>query len=903
DDDDDDDEDANYIATTSSTSNPIDPTLLHFSPHNKQFQIESARNSKRRRDAELQKEQVWMEKARNQLGGTGAAGGVNKRTTKRAKRGGGREAQQEEANTSTSETTTQMQMLLDKATQDGNRWMERARQWEGQCDTHKARCEVLTSELDFAKSEVRRLQDTNTEHAVALALLQSKLDQTIAERDAAVERIGIAELAKDEAVKEAVAKVMSDVDGPPLSEMKVECDDLKSRLKMQRMIEEEICKLLDVDIALVEFTTSDARSVDGLDSAVAVDGGAAKISFLNIIKQRLDENQKCVIIKEEAEKRMQICVAELEKVKSDYQVSIQYEKKSLEEALNAVKSTCSAQEVTIASLRKEISESNIGTADHASQLQLERDMRSKAEEKASEERAERIAQAAKLNAQLQEHVESEKQLRASMESMRHSLADQIHLLTEENEDKDGEIKKCNEVIAGLEARQLTWEQSLSKQKAIWDASKEEEIGRLRDEITNLESRLTTEVRNLQSAGVANEAKVQELEAIIRQGLLERKRMHNIIQELRGNVRVFARIRPFLPDDGEQGNDSESPSVYHFGDEHLSVANLSNPSQRHKFAFDRVFAPSAGQEDVFAEVSELVQSALDGYNVCLFSYGQTGSGKTHTMQGAGTGVMRGLIPRCLEQIGLHKIAEEKDGWEFSMDVSFLEIYNETLKDLLRINLSQECKHEIKVGTDGRRTVTDLTVKVIDPNDRAAVDAIMALATKRRATGSTDMNATSSRSHSVFTLNITAMHVERNQLVRGTLNLVDLAGSERLDRSNATGQRQKETVAINKSLSSLVDVFTAIGQKSSHIPFRNSKLTYLLQPALSGDGKTCMIVNLSPTEASVPETLCSLRFASKVNMCELGKAKRTIGEVKIEASTQSNTASIKSGAVSRNVKRKL
>jgi kinesin family protein C1 len=266
-------------------------------------------------------------------------------------------------------------------------------------------------------------------------------------------------------------------------------------------------------------------------------------------------------------------------------------------------------------------------------------------------------------------------------------------------------------------------------------------------------------------------------------------------------------------------------------------------------------------------------------------------------------MRGLIPRCLEQIGLHKIAEEKDGWEFSMDVSFLEIYNETLKDLLRINLSQECKHEIKVGPDGRRTVTDLTVKVIDPNDRAAVDAIMALATKRRATGSTDMNATSSRSHSVFTLNITAMHVERNQLVRGTLNLVDLAGSERLDRSNATGQRQKETVAINKSLSSLVDVFTAIGQKSSHIPFRNSKLTYLLQPALSGDGKTCMIVNLSPTEASVPETLCSLRFASKVNMCELGKAKRTIGEVKSEVSTQSNTASIKSGAVSRNVKRKL
>ena len=140
---------------------------------------------------------------------------------------------------------------------------------------------------------------------------------------------------------------------------------------------------------------------------------------------------------------------------------------------------------------------------------------------------------------------------------------------------------------------------------------------------------------------------------------------------------------------------------------------------------------------------------------------------------------------------------------------------------------------------------LTVKSIDPNDEVAVEAMLALATKRRATGCTDMNATSSRSHSVFTLNITARHEERNQTVRGSLILIDLAGSERMTRSNAIGQRAEETKAINKSLSSLTDVFTAIGQKSSHVPFRNSKLTYLLQPALSGDGKTCMsecIINI-------------------------------------------------------------
>ena len=232
-------------------------------------------------------------------------------------------------------------------------------------------------------------------------------------------------------------------------------------------------------------------------------------------------------------------------------------------------------------------------------------------------------------------------------------------------------------------------------------------------------------------------------------------------------------------------------------------------------------------------------------------------QTHTLQGTGTGEMRGMIPRCIEQVAAHKTAIEADGWSFRMEASFLEIYQEKIRDLLRVSPGEETTHEIKVGSDGRRTVTNLTVKALDPTDQDAVDDVLSLAAKRRSTGSTDMNATSSRSHSVFSLELLATS-PGGQAVRGRLHLCDLAGSERLDRSNATGVAASETRSINKSLSSLADVFTAIGQRATFVPFRNSKLTYLLQPALSGSGKMCMFVNVSPTEASVQVGVVCMRF---------------------------------------------
>jgi kinesin family protein C1 len=381
-----------------------------------------------------------------------------------------------------------------------------------------------------------------------------------------------------------------------------------------------------------------------------------------------------------------------------------------------------------------------------------------------------------------------------------------------------------------------------------------------------------------------DARIADLEAQLIKGEQLRRIMHNRIQELRGNIRVFVRTRPFLPGDG---NSTESSISIARDDQTIWIKDRSSKSQ--DFTFDKVFSPAAGQDAIFAEVSEFVQSALDGYHVCLFSYGQTGSGKTHTMQGSGNNRMRGIIPRAVEQILTHVKDLQSQKWKYSINASFLEIYNEDLRDLLvsmagdngmskrtaTISSGNVAKLAIKHDASGKSYVEGLTKVMIETNNLdeglSQLESLMTVATRARTVASTNMNSHSSRSHSVFMLHLRGHNADSDTIVEGALNLCDLAGSERLDRSGAASDAKtlKETQAINKSLSSLGDVFNALANKSKHVPYRNSKLTYLLQDCLSGDGKALMFVNLSPTIESSNESLCSLRFAQRVNQIELGK----------------------------------
>lgn len=347
---------------------------------------------------------------------------------------------------------------------------------------------------------------------------------------------------------------------------------------------------------------------------------------------------------------------------------------------------------------------------------------------------------------------------------------------------------------------------------------------------------------------------------------ERRALFNKYQELKGNIRVMCRVRPVL--DESEGNvaeldfpdDKTSAQIYVKGPEERNALGKTS-SKTYPFEFDRVFTPQIHNEEVFGEIAQLVQSALDGYNVCIFCYGQTGSGKTYTMSSAD-----GMIPRATKMIydTVNKLKEKS--WTYTMEGNFVEVYNEEVHDLLTPAKEAEGRRKPEIRHDEtRKTTTVVNCKSVTLDSEDTVEQMLKHAQNNRSVAATKANERSSRSHSVFILKLTGENSATHERCEGTLNLVDLAGSERLKHSGAEGDRMKETQNINKSLTCLGDVIEALGKGNGHIPYRNSQLTYLLKNSLGGNSKTLMFVMVSPLEAHLKETLTSLRFATKVGQC--------------------------------------
>ncbi|QRV88902.1 kinesin motor domain protein [Ceratobasidium sp. AG-Ba] len=405
------------------------------------------------------------------------------------------------------------------------------------------------------------------------------------------------------------------------------------------------------------------------------------------------------------------------------------------------------------------------------------------------------------------------------------VADEIDSLKKQH------ARAIEEITSTLSIRDRELRESKEELARVRDDLAKEQEGRaerqkLRNEVVALEAQvealksrgytLQGEADGLAAEMVPLKEEIASLKKLVsqrdeelRDAEMIRRKLHNQVLELKGNIRVFCRVRPPLPHEKNAPDGVAQLSFPGKDKQEIVVTSTSESATGAAreavmpFTFDRVFAPGSTQEDVFEEISLLAQSCTDGYNVCIFAYGQTGSGKSFTMEGGPTDEARGMIPRAVQQ--MFRVTEDlaPRGWEYKMEGQFLEIYNETINDLLGTGEFDKKKHEIKHEKGGKTTVTD--VVVVPLNTPAQVHALLQRANKRRTVAATLMNERSSRSHSVFTLRVTGRNTHTGESCTGTLNLVDLAGSERLSSSGAANHkdRLKETQAINKSLSALGD----------------------------------------------------------------------------------------------------
>lgn len=360
-------------------------------------------------------------------------------------------------------------------------------------------------------------------------------------------------------------------------------------------------------------------------------------------------------------------------------------------------------------------------------------------------------------------------------------------------------------------------------------------------------------------------------------LEENRQLYNQVQDLKGAIRVFCRVKPFL-----HGKSDEQSTVDYIGENgNIMIVNRHKQGKdaRKMFTFNKVFGGNTTQQQIYVDTQPLIRSVLDGYNVCIFAYGQTGSGKTYTMSGPDmtTEATWGVNYRALRD--LFQLSEARmDVIKYEVGVQMIEIYNEQVRDLLVVDGSNR-RLDIRNNSqlNGLNVPDASLVSVKCTQD---VLDLMRIGHRNRVVGATALNERSSRSHSVLTVHIRGKELVSGSTLKGCLHLVDLAGSERVDKSEAVGERLKEAQHINRSLSALGDVISALAQKSTHIPYRNSKLTQVLQDSLGGHAKTLMFVHINPETNAIGETISTLKFAERVASIELGAARsnKETGEIR-------------------------
>ncbi|OWM68374.1 hypothetical protein CDL15_Pgr004856 [Punica granatum] len=632
---------------------------------------------------------------------------------------------------------------------------------------------------------------------------------------------------------------------------------------------EEICVALQThinDVMLRRY--SKARSVAGGSTNGDVSNNF-KTPSMEVYEKRIQELSKAV---EESQNNAERLLEELRE-KRNQEANLLEEMQALRDALR---------------LEKQNSEEVLLTCDRLRTLCEDKD---KALQVVQSEKKGLEAKFTKLGTQATENIT--KRDVASNNQALQKLQEELKLCTEELHEKEETLSRVLNEKALLEQKLSRLEKKNADEIELLKKSFEQERQGLKLRASELEKKVervkkdlvTTEsalsVRDAELASIQNNlkeleelremkedidrkneqtaailkmqaAQLSELEVLYKEEQTLRKRYFNTIEDMKGKIRVYCRMRPL----SEKEVSEKQRRVLSSTDE-FTVEHLWKDDKAKQHIYDRVFDGSATQEDVFEDTRYLVQSAVDGFNVCIFAYGQTGSGKTFTIYGSGDNP--GLTPRATNE--LFKILKrDSNKFSFSLKAYMVELYQDTLVDLLLPKSAKRLKLDIKKDSKGMVSVENVTVVSISTIEE--LRGIIQRGSEQRHTSGTQMNEESSRSHLILSIVIESTNLQTQAVARGKLSFVDLAGSERVKKSGSSGSQLKEAQSINKSLSALGDVISALSTGEQHIPYRNHKLTMLMSDSLGGNAKTLMFVNVSPAESNLDETYNSLMYASRV-----------------------------------------
>ena len=365
---------------------------------------------------------------------------------------------------------------------------------------------------------------------------------------------------------------------------------------------------------------------------------------------------------------------------------------------------------------------------------------------------------------------------------------------------------------------------------------------------------TIDLRKLKDSLSLEQEKVHILSQKLNNEKFLRRKIHNRYMYLRGNLRVMCRVRPFLS--SEKINKKSQMETLVINNDSISV--FQENKQEKNFEYDYIFDTKSTQKDVYEEVTLLIQSMVQGNNICIIAYGQTCTGKTYTIQGPNS-KNPGIVPRAAKELFLilNNFAKSDYFESIRLSLTIIEIYNEQIYNLLEESTPNLNMYE---DASGNLIIPDLSPISINSYEEAS--KLFKLAAKFRHTSSTEYNDRSSRSHCIFSFQL-KIKGKDGRIIRSTLHIIDLAGSERLSKSqNKDEKLKKESICINLSLHSLSTVLNSIALKANHIPYRDSKLTHFLKDSLNENYNILLLLLVSPNNKDLPETISTLQFGERI-----------------------------------------